>query len=82
VADEAKSADEQAYNGGYALASVTEWPESVPSELRGPGVHHCPFAEGDEQRAHWLEGLRDALAEQQARPDPSDVLKEIDEELG
>jgi hypothetical protein len=79
-AEAAKSAEEQAYNGGRSLASVTEWPDSVPAELRGPGLHHCPFAEGDPQREHWLQGLRDGLDE--PRPDPADVLKQIDDELG
>lgn len=68
-----------AYKAGYALPSVV-WPDDATDDQKRVGVHHCPFAEGDPQRTHWLKGLRDSLEE----PDPrerANLVKRLDDEL-
>jgi hypothetical protein len=78
-----KAAKEKAYKAGYALPTV-QWPAEATDEQRTPGVHHCPFDARDpdqaEERAAWLEGLKDALSV--PVKDPATILKEIDDELG
>jgi hypothetical protein len=80
--DDAHS-EERAYKAGRALLTVDWSPvEDVTTpEQRAPGVHHCPFAEGDPLRDHWLQGLKDALGET-ADYDPAAVLAEVNAELG
>lgn len=78
MADLSKKDAEKAYKAGYALPSV-QWPEGATDEQRTPGVHHCPFSEGDPQRVEWLKGLKDALGA--PTQDPASILKEIDDEL-
>lgn len=67
------------FKAGYALPSV-QWPEEATDEQRTPGMHHCPFAPGTEERKEWAEGLKAALGE--PTKDPAEILKEIDDELG
>lgn len=73
-----KTEAEKAYKAGYALPSV-QWPEDATDRQRTPGVHHCPFSEGDPQRGEWLKGLRDAL--EGPAQDPATILREINDEL-
>ena len=68
-----KKAESMAYKAGYALPRVT-FPEEITSEHRALGLHHCPFAEGDPQRAAWARGLQDALTEQIADAKSRDSL--------
>ena len=53
--------------------------DEAEAKLRTPGVHHCPFAEGDPQRDAWLRGLRDRLKE--PTEDPATIVAAIDKEL-
>jgi hypothetical protein len=95
VAELTKKDAEKAYQAGRALASVNwdqaiEMHDDMgkgvgidDAKARGrlftPGVHHCPFAEDDPQRKHWLRGLRERLAE--PTQDPAAIIAEIDKEL-
>jgi hypothetical protein len=76
-------AEERAYKAGYALPSVNWTPvlDVTTPEQRTPGVHHCPFAEGDPLRAHWMNGLRARLSEQEPY-DPAAIIEHIEDEIG
>jgi hypothetical protein len=80
VAELTKQAEEKAYRAGASLLTVI-WPEDTPADT-SVGLHHCPFSEGDPQRAAWLRGLKDALKkredEEKAR---RSTLAAIDKEL-
>jgi hypothetical protein len=52
--------------------------DSVEEGQRDPGPHHCPFAEGDPQRAAWLRGLADAL---EAPKDHAKLVQSIRDEI-
>jgi hypothetical protein len=67
-----------AYKAGRRATSIV-WPEDTPDEIRKPGTHHCPFPEGDPQRAEWLRGYSDSMQEQ--APPPT-LIKQINDEIG
>lgn len=82
MAELTKQERELAYKAGYALPAINfDALEAVPKEQRVPGVHHCPFAEGDPQREHWLRGLADRLDGADSY-DPAAVAAEVRKELG
>jgi hypothetical protein len=69
---------DMAYRAGKHLPSVV-WGPDATDEQRTPGMHHCPFSPGTEERAEYARGLKDALGGD--RYDPAAILKEIDDEL-
>jgi len=73
-----KAEAQAAYDAGRAFMAI-QWPEDAPEEQRKPGVQHCPFPEGDPQRAEWLRGLQDALGGNET--DRATILKEISDEI-
>lgn len=95
MAELTKREAEKAYNAGYALPTVDWSPAlamhdelgdgtgisdaKARTQLLTPGPHHCPFAEGDPQRDHWLRGLRARLTE--PAKDPAAIVADIDKEL-
>lgn len=60
------------------LAHTIVWPDDMPDEQKAPGVHHCPFPEGDPQRAEWLRGYADVIERQAISPT---IVKEINDSL-
>lgn len=73
-----KKAEDKAYNAGKASLTIV-WGPDATDEQRRPGMHHCPFAEGDPQRIAWAKGLEDALGGD--RFDPATILREIRDEI-
>lgn len=69
--------ERKAYDAGRALVRV-QWPEDTPVDTR-LGEHHCPFAEGDEQRDAWLRGLRDAMLDQGDESERRALLKRLED---
>lgn len=76
-------AQERARKAGYALPSVNWGPvlDVTTPEQRAVGIHHCPFAEGDPLREHWLNGLKERLSESEPF-DPAAIIEDIQEEIG
>ena len=67
----------KAYAAGRAAHNV-QWPEGTPDEVKAPGLHHCPFAEGDPQREEWLKGYAEVIEEQRISPT---IVRQINDEL-
>lgn len=70
-----KAEKQQAYDAGRSLRRVSN--DSLPQEAVSDPVAACPFPEGDEQRAEWLQGFKDAIDEENTvQADHSKVISD------
>lgn len=78
MAELSKKALQKAYNAGKHSLTIV-WGPDATDDQRRPGMHHCPFPEGDPQRDEWARGLADALGGD--RYDPATILREVRDEI-